>query len=183
MAEVLNELDFRSVDEAIEAKRLIGPATSNITSFVETKSDWDEIPAEQPPRIDWTKINSKTPNAGGGFDWSRYKSEEDDDFFNFDDDPPDLVLNNKSEKWIDEESLHDDLSYYKNKPVRESWWDGINKNNVETSLDDLYNMIVEVQTRVDTMSNNVEDLTDMVKSQYKTMMNMINAIYKKINTA
>jgi hypothetical protein len=199
MAEVLNELDFRAIDEAIEGKRLAGSVKTNITSFVETKADWDEIPAEQPPKIDWAKINANKPtiSSGGGFNWSHYQPEDEDAFFNFDDDLPDTTKkwdDGKIEKWIDDSYVSyknsgnllpdkDDLSYYRNTPARDPWWDDVGKTTTydETTLDDLYNMTVELQTRVDTMSSNVDDLTDMVKSQYKTMMKMINAIYQRVN--
>jgi hypothetical protein len=176
MAEIVTELDFRIIDEEIKSKISIEPVTSKIMSCVEIKSDWDEIPVEQPSIIDCVKFNSKTP-IEGGFDWSRYKSE--DAFFDFDDDLLDLDDKNKK---LDIEPLYDDgLSYYKNKPTHEHMWGDINKNNVETSLDDLYNMILEVQARVDTINHNVADLSDMIKIQFINMMNKINAIYKKVN--
>lgn len=198
MAEVLNELDFRIIDEDIEAKRLAIAPKLNVVSFTETKADWDEIPAEQPPKIDWIKINSNKPtiSSGGGFDWSRYKPDDEDEFFNFDDTADvidtDKWKDGKVEQWIDDSYISykapdDDLSYYRNAP-KQSWWNDIGKSKPdtttyydETSMDDLYNMIVELQTRVDTMSSNVDDLNDMIKSQYKTMMHMINAIYKRVN--
>ena len=194
MAEVLNVLDFRIIDEDIEAKRLAGAPKSNVVSFTETKAEWDDIPAEQPPKIDWAKINSNKPtiSSGGGFDWSHYKPEDEDEFFNFDDTQSKAWDDGKVEKWIDDSYVSykapdDDLSYYRNTP-KHSWWDDVGKSKPttttyydETTMDDLYNMIVELQTRVDTMSSNVDDLNDMVKSQYKTMMHMINAIYKRVN--
>jgi len=198
MAEVLTEIDFQLIDEDIQAKKLAEDIKTNIETFIEEKAEWDEIPAEKPPIIDWAKINANKPGIsnGSGFDWSRYKRDDEDDFFNSEIDLQDFESNSKTDdnedyfvetytsyNDIKKKSNDDDFSYYRNTSSKNHWWDEIGKNKTydDNTLADIYNMIAELQTRVDTMSSNIDDLADMVKSQYKTMMAVINAIYKRVN--
>lgn len=212
MAEVVNTIDFALIDENIEAKRLTEPLTKPSVkqnpSIGIGYSEWDDIPTEQPPRVDWNKFTASTSTVtkGGGFDWSHYKPEDDDDFFkDIDDDPLDaisaatnIVNNYKNASWDDDYMAYDNktsssegLTYYRNVPARDPWWEKIGdtkKSDIpstgkweETTLDDLYNMIVEVQTRVDTISSNLDDLTDTVKARYANMNKLINAIYARVS--
>lgn len=208
MAEVVNTIDFALIDEDIEAKRLAEAVPKPVSKPNQSlgHAEWDDIPAEQPSRIDWSKFPTSLSHGatkGGGFDWSHYKPEDDDDFFKDidDDDPLDAIgaVNNyKNSSWDDDYLSYDkkvsdveDLTYYRNVPARDPWWETIGdtkKSDImnaekweETTLDDLYNMIVEVQTRVDTISSNLDDLTDTVKAQYAAMSKMINAIYARVN--
>jgi hypothetical protein len=203
MAEVVNELDFASIDNAINTKRKtvlsklqqehealmqkpIDPPKP--TPKPDVAADWDNIKAEQPPRqIDWAKAMTPATNyvvdaKSNGFDWSRYKSDEVDEFLTFDDDFDDI-----------DEKLPPIVSTYRGNSHASQWWDDIDRkssttaskkqDNWDVDVDDVYEILTEMRVRLDKVVSDVDDLTDTVKSQYSTMMKMIKSIHGMLSDA
>ena len=163
MSEILNELDFKVIDEAIEHKRLNITIPTVSHSVVGMISEWDNIPVEEPAAI----FNSK-------YNWSNYKPE--DDKLKHD-------INKDLETWdADYELFNPDDTYNNIWPFDDLAEDVIKKDiNPSIDLNDLYDMILALEIRLDKISLDMANLTDMVSSQYSSSMKMIKAIYNLIN--
>lgn len=180
MADVENEdFNFEAIDEEIfqnRLKKLLIKDEPSAKSLPLVVAEWDSLPTETPPkRIDMFKIGVPTFN-----NWNKYtpiKADEytdDDDYITNDDyEIPNLVSN-----------LYND-----NKKKEESWvteLDNLNtnwspSNKTDADYNDVYDSLYEIQMRVDKLADEMDDLTDLVKTQHSTMMKMIMAIYHKVN--